>query len=113
MTQIAQAAVRNKNRKLKEFFNRKRKSIGYAKVIISLEKKIATIIWYLITNDEIYEDEAGYKKGEIQKRRIVETEIFAVDELIKIFREIFTIWEKRMKRAYEEDLLMYFHAKLV
>ncbi len=34
------------------------------------------------------------KKGEIQKRKIVETEIFSVDERIKIISEIFAITEK-------------------
>ena len=34
----------------------------------------------------MYEDETGYQKGEIQKRKIVETEIFSVDERIKIIR---------------------------
>ncbi|AKB57335.1 Mobile element protein [Methanosarcina barkeri 227] len=59
-----------------------------------MARKIATIIWHLIVNDEIYEDEIGYKKGEIQKRKIVETEIFSVDERIKIISEIFAITEK-------------------
>ncbi|AKB36328.1 Mobile element protein [Methanosarcina siciliae C2J] len=35
--------------RLKEFFNRKKKSIGHAKAIIALARKIATIIWHLIT----------------------------------------------------------------
>lgn len=94
LTQIAQAAARKNNSKLKEFFNRKKKSIGHAKAIIALARKIATIIWHLIVNDEMYEDETGYKKGEIQKRKIVETEIFSVDERIKIISEIFAITEK-------------------
>ncbi|AKB54684.1 Mobile element protein [Methanosarcina barkeri 227] len=42
----------------------------------------------------MYEDETGYKKGEVQKRKIVETEIFSVDERIKIISEIFAITEK-------------------
>lgn len=91
LTQIAQAAARKKNSKLKEFFNRKKKSIGHSKAIIALARKIATIIWHLITNEEMYEDETGYKKGEIQKRKIVETEIFSVDERIKIMSEIYVI----------------------
>ena len=37
-----------------KFFNRKKNSIGNAKAIIALQRKIATIIWYLITNDELY-----------------------------------------------------------
>lgn len=60
-----------------------------------MARKIATIIWHLIVNDEIYEDKIGYKKGEIQKRKIVETEIFSVDERIKIISEIFAITEKK------------------
>ena len=72
-TGIAEAAARTKNSKLKEFFNRKKKSIGHAKAIIALARKIATIIWHLITNDEMYEDETGYVKGEVQRRKIVET----------------------------------------
>ncbi len=76
LTQIAQAAARKKNSRLKEFFNRKKKSIGHAKAIIVLARKIATILWHLITNDEMDEDETGYQKGEIQKRKIIETEIF-------------------------------------
>jgi len=32
----------------------------------------------------MYEDGTGYKKREIQKRKIVETEIFSVDKRIKI-----------------------------
>ena len=94
LTQIAQAAARKNNSKLKEFFNRKKKSIGHAKAIIALARKIATIIWHLITNDEMYEDETGYKKREIQRRKIVETEIFSIDERIKIISEIFAITGK-------------------
>ncbi len=63
-------------------------------MIITLARKIATIIWHLITNDEMYEDETGYQKGEIQKRKIVETEIFLVDKQEKIMSEIFAIMGK-------------------
>ena len=94
LTQIAQAAARTKNSRLKEFFNRKKKSIGHAKAIIALARKITTIIWHLITNDEMYEDETGYEKGEIQRRKIVETEIFSVDERIKIISGIIAIMGK-------------------
>ena len=91
LTQIAQAAARKKNSKLKEFFNRKKKSIGHAKAIIALARKIATIIWHLIKNDEMYEDETGYEKGEVKKRKIVETEMFSVDEHITIISGIIAI----------------------
>jgi transposase len=84
LTQIAQAAARKKNSKLKEFFNRKKKSVGHAKAIIALERKIATIICHLIIKGEMYKDVTGYEKGEVQKRKIVETETFSVDERITV-----------------------------
>ena len=99
LTQIVQAAARKKNSKLKEFFNRKKKSIGHSKAIIALARKIATIIWHLITNDEMYEDETGYQKGEIQKRKIIETEIFSVDKRIKIISGIFAIMGKKIQES--------------
>ncbi|AKB42905.1 Mobile element protein [Methanosarcina sp. Kolksee] len=99
LTQIAQAAARKKNSRLKEFFNRKMKSIGYAKAIIALARKIVTIIWHLITNDEMYQDETGYQKGEVHKRKIVETEIFSVDERIKIISGIIAIMEKKEEES--------------
>jgi transposase len=83
LTQIAQAAARKKYSKLKEFFTRKKKSIGHAKAIIALARKIATIIWHLIVNDEMYEDGTGYEKREIQKKKIIETEIFSVMNVSK------------------------------
>jgi len=99
LTQITQAAARKKNSRLNEFFNRKMKSIGYAKAIIALTRKITTIIWHLITNDEMYEDETGYQKGEIQKRKIVETEIFSVDKRVKIISGIFAIMGKEKQES--------------
>ena len=83
LTQIAQSASRKKNSKLKEFFNRKKKSIGHAKSIIALARKIVTIVWHLVTNDEIYEDETGYQKGEIQKKKILEIEPFSMTKASK------------------------------
>jgi len=42
----------------------------------------------------MYEDELGYKKGEVQKRKIVESEEFSVDERISIISEIYAIVKK-------------------
>ena len=50
-------------------------------------RKITTIIWNLVINKKIYEDEIGYQKSEIRKRKIVETEKFSVDTRIKIISE--------------------------
>jgi competence protein ComGF len=58
----------------------------------------------------MYEDETGYQKGEIQKRKIVETEIFSVDGRIVISR-IIAIMGKRKERVSEKQIITYFHAK--
>jgi len=43
----------------------------------------------------MYEDETGYQKGEIQKRNIVEIDIFSIDESIKIISGIIAIMGKK------------------
>jgi transposase len=95
LIQVAQAAARKNGSKLKEFFERKKKTIGHSKAIVALARKIVTILWHLITNDEMYEDEMGYKKGEIQKRKIIESEEFSVDYRISIISEIFAVVNKK------------------
>ena len=94
LIQVAQAAARKNGSMLKEFFERKKKTIGHSKAIVALARKIVTILWHLIKNDEMYEDEMGYKKGDVQKRKIVESEEFSVDERISIISEIFAIVKK-------------------
>jgi hypothetical protein len=47
----------------------------------------------------MYEDETGYQKGEIQRRKIVETETFAVDERIKIISGIIAIMRKEDRES--------------
>lgn len=94
LTQVAQAASRKKASKLKEFFNRKKKTIGHQKAIIALARKIVTIIWHLITKDEMYEDDTGYQKGEVVKRKIVEIAEISIDERISIISEILAIVNK-------------------
>ena len=42
----------------------------------------------------MYEAELGYKKGEVQKRKIVESEEFSGDERISIISEIYAIVKK-------------------
>lgn len=46
----------------------------------------------------------GYQKGEVHKRKIVETEIFSVDERIKIISGIIAIMEKKEEESMEDEL---------
>jgi transposase len=43
----------------------------------------------------MYQDETGYQKGEIKKRKIVKIEPFSIDESIKIISEIIAIMGKK------------------
>ena len=47
----------------------------------------------------MYEDETGYKKGEIQKRKIIEIEMFSVDERIRIISGILAIMGKEDRES--------------
>jgi hypothetical protein len=47
----------------------------------------------------MYEDETGYQKGEIQKRKIVETDIFSIDESIKIISGVIAIMGKEERES--------------
>ena len=43
----------------------------------------------------LYEDETGYQKGDIKKRKIVETAEISIDERISIISEMFAIVNKK------------------
>jgi transposase len=47
----------------------------------------------------MYQDETGYEKGEIQKRKIVGTEIFSVDERIRIISGIIAVVGKEEEES--------------
>ncbi|GAB7016008.1 IS110 family RNA-guided transposase [Methanogenium cariaci] len=94
LTQIAHAAARTKKSKLKEFYLRKKDSLGFGKAIIALARKIVTITWHLITNDELYEDETGYEKNYIIKKKVFETISIPVDERIKILHEMKIVMDR-------------------
>jgi hypothetical protein len=53
-------------------------------------------------------NQTGYEKGAIQKMKIIQTEIFSVDEHIKIISGIIAIMGKRRKRVRKEDILSTF-----
>ena len=95
LTQIAHAAARTKKSKLKDFYLRKKDSLGFGKAIIALARKIVTIIWHLITNDELYEDDTGYSKGYSVKKRTFEAISIPIDERIKILHEVKVVVDRK------------------
>ena len=47
------------------------KSIGYAKAIFALARKIFTIIWHLVTNDESTKIKRGIKREKLIRERLL------------------------------------------
>jgi len=85
LIQIAQViASRSKDNVLKDFFNRKKGTIGFKKAIVALAHKIVRIIWHLIVNDEIYSDIKGYEKKNKRFSYPIALKNIPVDECITI-----------------------------
>ncbi len=87
LVQVAHAAAKRKISIFFDFYESKKEVIGKGKTTIALARKIITIIWHLITNDEVYEDKyARPKKGkQIPSVNIPLT--FTIEEAIKLFSE--------------------------
>jgi transposase len=56
LIQAAHAAVRARDNDLKTFYLGKKEIIGAGKAIVGVARKMITIIWHLLTNDETYKD---------------------------------------------------------
>ena len=56
LTEISHSTARSKMNGLRAFFERKVKEIGKAKAIIALGRKIISLVWHLLSNDELYSD---------------------------------------------------------
>ena len=71
----------------RRFYDRKKPIIGTGKAIIALARKIATLIWHLITNDEFFnhEDEGAFNTSKLVKVSI--PSIVTLEEILKISKE--------------------------
>ncbi len=71
----------------RRFYDRKKPIIGTGEAIIALARKIATLIWRLITNDELFnhKEEGIYNPSKLGKVRI--PSIVTLEEILKIFKE--------------------------
>lgn len=87
LTQIAHAAAARTRKKLKDFYLRKKDFLGFGKAIITLARKIMTIIWHLITDDELYEDDTGYSKSYSIRKRTFEVISIPIAKRINILHE--------------------------
>ena len=63
--EAAQCCIKKKGTALYEFYARLKKKCGFKKAIVALARKLLVLIWHLLTNKEMYEDEGYVKKGNV------------------------------------------------
>lgn len=62
LIQVAHAAAKKKDSIFFDFYETKKDIIGKGKSAVALARKIITIVWHLIVNDEMYEDKYARPK---------------------------------------------------
>jgi transposase len=84
LVQIAHAASRKRNTVFQKFYDRKKPMIGAGKTIVALARKIVTIVWHLITHNELFDhiDGNAHLSSKLVKVRI--PAIVSLDEILKI-----------------------------
>ena len=71
LIQAAHAAARARNSVLHDWYEVKKTVIGTGKAIVGLARKMITIIWHLIADDEVYVDK--YTESESPKSQKMHT----------------------------------------
>jgi transposase len=72
---------------LKVFFERKKKIIGTGKGVIALARKIITLVWHLLSNDELYSDPHFPPKHSSHLVSVKVPKALTLEELIQILAE--------------------------
>lgn len=87
LTEIAQAAARCRMNGLRAFFERKKKTLGTGKAIIALARKIISLVWHLLSNDELYSDPQFPPKHTTSLVSVKIPKSLTLDELFQILVE--------------------------
>jgi transposase len=84
LVEIAHSCIRTKNTVLRTFFDRIFLRSGYKKAIVALARKILTLVWHLLTNDELYreKDKPFTKSAHLPKPH--ESNSFSVSAAIEL-----------------------------
>jgi len=87
LIQAAHAAVRARDNDLKTFYIGKKEVIGAGKAIVGVARKMITIIWHLLTNDETYEDNQ-YRVIKLPKKVYVKVpRETSLEEVLRLLRD--------------------------
>lgn len=100
LVQAAHAAARARNNVLRDWYEVKKAVIGTGKAIIALARKMITIIWHLIVNDEEYIDKYSEPKSpaEPQKMHTIRIPVspdYTLEEVLTLLRDTLRLLKKR------------------
>ena len=99
LVQAAHSAARRKGSRFKGIYESKKDRIGVGKTIIAIARKILTIAWHLIVNDELYKEMEG---GE-SKKRVVKAKKQITVPLTATLKEVIEVFV-RAKEEMENDI---------
>jgi len=85
--EIAHAAVRTRSSRFHAFFTRKVGQLGFAKTVVAVARKILTIVWHLVVNDEEYEEQGGNRKQKVRIPKAKQPRFMTLDEMLKVLAE--------------------------
>jgi transposase len=84
---VAHAAAKKSGSVFSDFYNAKKDLIGKGKAAVALARKIVTVVWHLIVNDEVYEDKYARPKKPLSVKTVKIPVSYTIEEAIKLFSE--------------------------
>jgi transposase len=87
MIQVAHAAAKKSGSVFADFYNAKKDLIGKGKAAVALARKIITVVWHLIVNNEVYEDKYARPKKPLKVQTVKIPLSVSIEEAIKLFSE--------------------------
>ncbi len=97
MTQAAHAVTRKKGSRFRDFYEGKKDRLGAPKTIIALARKMLTIAWHLVVNDELYVEEKREPKQIPKRVNSIKVPLtYTLKEVIEVF--------DRAKEALDEPI---------
>nr|WP_292395516.1 hypothetical protein [Methanoculleus sp. UBA303] len=61
--------------------------IGFSKTIVAVARKIVTIFWHLVVNDEEYEENERNRKQEIRIPKVKQPKFLTLNEMLQVLVE--------------------------
>jgi transposase len=87
LVEVAYAASRTRDSKLRSFFLRIQKKSGTKKATIALARKVLCILYHLLINREMYQEDGLEKSVQGRRNIAFSTMKISVDEMIKLLAE--------------------------